>query len=444
MRSHPRILPFLLLMTLLIPSLARAEMPVILSMRERAELRDRWLQIRLDTVIPKLMRREGVDMWLIISREYNEDPVFFSMAPATWLAARRRTILVFYDSGRGDVERLAVARYDIGNFFRRAWTPEEQPDQWARLAEIIQERNPLEIAIDSSQHFALADGLTSSESQALHKALPARFRDRLVSGEKLALGWLEWRIPEEQIVYPTICRIAHEIIREGLSNRVIQPGYTSTEDVQWWYRNRIRELRLTTWFHPSVSVQRADTREHSGSFASPEQSQIIQPGDLIHVDFGISYLGLNTDTQQHAYVLKSGEEEAPRGLREALRQGNRLQDILLSNFAEGWTGNEVLKRSLRQAREEGLKPSIYTHPIGFHGHAAGTTIGMWDQQEGVPVNGDYPIHLNTAFSIELNVSTLIPEWSGQEVRIMLEEDALFTPQGIHFIDGRQTELHLIP
>ncbi len=423
---------------------AHEGIPRILSMRERAQLRNQWLQKRLDTVIPMLMRREGIDMWIIIAREYNEDPVFKTMAPATWLNARRRTILVFFDRGeKKGVERLAVARYDIGQFFKGAWDKKKQPDQWQRLVDVIKERNPRKIALNTSKTFALADGITKSEYETFMAYLPESLRRRVVSGERLAIGWLETRIPEEMTVYATICRIAHRIIAEGLSDRVIQPGFTSTEDVQWWYRERIRELKLSTWFHPSVSVQRAGEPGTTGTFASRPGPKIIQRGDLIHVDFGITYLGLNTDTQQHAYVLRPGETDAPEGLKRALAIGNRLQDILMSQFEAGRTGNDILKRALEQAQKEGIRGSIYTHPIGFHGHAAGPIIGLWDQQEGVPGRGDYELHYDTAHSIELNVRVSIPEWNNKEIRIMLEEDAFFSRDGIRFIDGRQTELILI-
>lgn len=422
----------------------QSEMPVILSMRERAELRDRWLEVRLRTVVPDLMRRDGVDMWIIIAREYNEDPVLETMLPATWLSARRRTILVFFDRREEQgVERLAVSRYDIGRFFKSAWEKEKQPDQWRRLAEIIAERDPQRIALNFSETFALADGLTHSEFEGLKAAVPEEYLQRIVSGERLAIGWLETRIPEEIAVYPSICRIAHRIIAEGLSDAVIQPGVTTTEDVEWWYRERVRELKLVSWFHPSVSVQHAEAPGRSGSFASRPESRIIQRGDLVHVDFGITYLGLNTDTQQHAYVLRFGETDAPDGLKQALKQGNRLQDILISHFDAGRTGNEILALARRQATAEGLVPSIYTHPIGYHGHGAGPTIGLWDQQEGVSGRGDYPLYHNTAHSIELNVTVPIPEWDNQKIRIMLEEDAMFTEEGVRFIDGRQTELLLI-
>jgi hypothetical protein len=422
----------------------QSTMPRILGMKQRAEVEDNWLAYRLNTVVPELMRREGIDMWVIIAREYNEDPVIKTMLPATWQSARRRTILVFYDNGKS-VERLAVARYDIGEFFKTAWEKEKQPDQWKRLAEIVTERNPDKIAVNYSQTFALADGISYSQFSAFKEALPTKYQDRIVSGEALAIGWLETRTAPEMQVYPMICSIAHTIIAEGFSEAVIQPGVTTTEDVEWWYRERIRELKLTAWFHPSVSVQRAEQPEGDflDNFSKRPPQNVILPGDLLHVDFGITYLGLNTDTQQHAYVLKPGESDAPEGLKRALKTGNRLQDILTSQFVEGRSGNEVLKAAREQAIGEGIRPSIYTHPIGYHGHGAGPTIGLWDQQEGVPGAGDYPLYANTAYSIELNAKVNIPEW-GKDIRIMLEEDAFFDGKEVRYIDGRQTELWLIP
>ena len=425
-------------------ALAQTEMPVILPMRERAALVDRWLETRLDTVVPALMRREDMAMWIVSAREYNEDPVIETMLPATWLSARRRTILVFYDRGPDEgVERLAVARYDVGPF-PRAWNPDEQPDQWGRLAEIIAERDPAAIALNRSNTFALADGLTDSEYDGFLAALPDRFQSRLVSGERLAIGWLETRTADEMEVYPMICQIAHVIIAEGLSAQVIQPGVTTTDDVEWWYRERIRDLKLTAWFHPSVSVQRTASGQRDGDFSARAAANTIRPGDLLHVDFGITYLGLNTDTQQHAYVLRPGETDAPAGLRHALATGNRLQDILTDAFEAGRTGNVILRTALDQARAEGIKATIYTHPIGYHGHGAGPTIGLWDRQEGVPGRGDYPLFPATAHSIELNAAVSVPEWNDKEIRIMLEEDAFFDGTSTWYIDGRQTALWLIP
>jgi len=431
--------------TLMISVNAYAQAAEILSMQDRAIVIDRLLEDKLQTKLPGLMRREGFDMWVVISREYNEDPIIKTLLPATWLAARRRTILVMYDPGPGkEIETLAVARYDVGTAFKRAWDPEKQPDQWKRLAEIISERQPEKIGVNVSDHWGLADGIVATDLRQFKENLPQVYQQRVVSAEQLGVAWLETRTPREMALYPGICRLAHEIIAEGFSSAVIQPGITTTDDVVWWYREKIRELKLTTWFHPTVSIQRQDAEkfDHLEAFSKRPEESIIQQGDLLHVDFGITYLRLNTDTQQHAYVLKDGETDAPEFLRNALKKANRLQDIFTANFEEGRTGNEILKQSREQAIAEGIKPAIYTHPIGYHGHGAGTTLGMWDSQQGVPHTGDYPLHLDTAYSIELNAATFIEEWD-KEIRIMLEEDAYFDKTGVNYIDGRQTELILI-
>jgi len=419
---------------------------LILPMRERAAVIDRLLEDRIRTVLTSLMRRTGIDMWVIISREYNEDPVIRTFLPSTWQSARRTTILLIHDRGGDEpLETLAVARYAVGDTFERAWDKEVHGEQWTRLAALIAERNPDRIGLNYSDEFALADGISHTEYRQFHDALPEALRARVVSAEALAIGWLETRSAAEMEIYPQICRIAHEIIAEGLSEAVIQPGVTTTNDVAWWYRDRIRELKLTTWFHPSVSIQRAASPEFDikASIEARHDDDVIQPGDLLHVDFGITYLRLNTDTQQHAYVLRPGESDAPDELKRALERGNRLQDILTSQFVAGRSGNDILAAALARARKEGINATIYTHPIGYHGHAAGPTVGLWDQQDGVPVRGDYPLYPNTAHSIELAAESDVPGW-GKAVRIKLEEDAFFDGEKVWYIDGRQRSFHLVP
>ena len=421
-----------------------AQMPAILTLEEESRLKDEWLEKRVQHILPDLMQRENVDMWLLISREYNEDPVLKTFLPSTWLSARRTTMLVIYDTGDG-LETLACARYNVGSLFQKAWDKETEPDQWKALADLISERDPQRIAINRSEHFGLADGISSYHYDKLMESLPEQYQERLVNGERLAIGWLESRLPEEMTVYRQVMRIAHQIIAEGFSEQVITPGVTSTDEVVWWYRERIRELGFVAWFHPTVDVQRADPEntESQRSFSGRPAEAIIQPGDLLHVDFGITYLGLNTDTQQNAYVLKPGETAPPDYLVAAHQKGLRVMDILTSHYKTGRTGNEILKAALDQSKTEGLEATIYTHPIGYHGHGAGPTIGLWDQQGGVPHKGDYPLYPNTAYSIELNNAIFLPEWN-KKIRIMLEEDAFFDGESCRYIDGRQTELYLIP
>ena len=300
------------------------------------------------------------------------------------------------------------------------------------------------MAVNQSKHFALADGITATEYEAFSQALAKQSETQLISSEKLAIAWLETRSEMEMQVYPNLIELGHQVIAEAFSNQVVKPGVTTTDDIVWWLREKVLDLRLQTWFHPTVSLQRSSNEkfDHLQAFSERPKAQIIMPGDLLHMDFGLSYLRLHSDQQQHAYVLKPNETDVPLYLKKALASANRLQDIFTAHFKLGRTGNEVLKLSRQQAIKEGIKPSIYTHPIGYHGHAAGTTLGMWDSQGGVPVQGDYPLHFNTAYSIELNAATFIPQWN-KEIRIMLEEDAYFDQSGVSYLDGRQTQFHLI-
>ncbi len=415
----------------------------ILSLREQADITNQILEDRLNTVVPQVMRAAGIDAWVLIAREYNEDPIVKTMLPATWLNARRRTVLMFIDQGPElGVARMAVARYPVGDLFPGVWNPELQPDQYGRIAQILDEADPDRIALNYSDVYALADGLTYSEQRDFLQALPLRLRDRVVSSEAVAVGWLETRTAAEMTTYKTVMEIAHGIIAEGFSSDVITPGVTSTEDLEWWFRQRVNDLGLQTWFHTSIEVERSDRSKQEIAANNLDPSLLLR-GDHVHIDFGISYLNLQTDTQQNAYILREGEMDVPASLKLALQKGNELQDILTSNFQVGRTGNDILRRTRQQALEQGIGPIIYTHPIGLHGHAAGTTIGIWDKQEGVPGSGDYAMQPNTAYSIELTALVEIPEWSREPMRMKLEEDGFFDGRQFKYIAPRQTEYHII-
>lgn len=414
----------------------------ILGEKERATLKDELLKDRFNNLLPELMDKADIDMWLLISREYNEDPVLKTMLPATWLNARRRTIIVFYrNKEKNTVERIAVARYDIGKSIQSAWNKEEEPNQWKALEKIIKERNPDKIGVNMSTHFALADGLVKTDYDELVANVSSEITEKLVSAEKLAIGWIETRTEKELALFKDLVKITHDIIDETFSAKNITPGKTTTEDLVWFMRNKVTDLGLETWFHPTIDVQRNNEalKSHIESFSKGKDDKIIQKGDLLHCDFGITYIGLNTDCQQHAYVLKDDENDVPEFLKEAFKKGNRVQDILTSNMKAGLTGNEILLTSLNQGKQEGLRPSIYTHPLGKYGHSAGTTIGMWDSQEGVPFNGEYPLKKNTAYAIELNTTVFIDEWN-KDIRIMLEEAGYFGNDTFRYVNERQTSI----
>ena len=417
----------------------------ILPERDRASLIDKILADRFDHVLPDIMDRTGIDMWILITREYNEDPVVKTMLPSTWLNARRRTILVFsYDDTKFKAEKLAVTRYNIGDNITSAWDKEEEPDQWKALIKIIEVHNPEKIALNYSEDYGIADGISKTDYDAFMNVLPSSFKSKVVSAEPLAVGWIETRSAVEMQLFEELVGITHTIIQEAFSSKVIIPGKTTTEDVVWFLRQKVTDMGLETWFHPTIDIQRSDEplENHIAAFTNHNEGQVILPGDLLHCDFGISYLRLNTDVQEHAYVLKDGETQAPQFLVDAFAKGNQVQDIFTSNFETGKTGNMILKESLTEAKAEGLRPSIYTHPLGLYGHSAGPTIGMWDSQDGVPGTGDYKLFENTAYAIELNTTVNISEWN-KDIRIMLEEDGFWGPKGFKYINKRQEELILV-
>ena len=412
----------------------------ILPLRDRAHIIDAIQKDRIQNLLPKLMQEQNLDLWVLITREYNEDPVVKTLLPPTWLNARRRTILVFSKTKNG-VDAVAISRYNFGNNIRSIWDKEKQPDQWLALSEYIQSQKPQQIGINVSEYYGIADGLVKTDYEGMMKALPKAYQNKVVSAEKLAVRWIETRTSVEMTLFSQLVEITHNIISKAFSAKVITPGATTTEDVVWWLREKVLEMGLDTWFHPTVDVQRSG-KSDLYAFDGKSKYDVINPGDLLHCDFGISYLTLNTDCQELAYVLKPGEIRAPSYLEEALSKGNAVQDHLTKNYKKGKTGNAILKQAISDSKAEGLRPQIYTHPLGFFGHSAGTTIGMWDSQEGVPGTGDHPMHEGTVYAIELNTKVFIPEWE-KDIRVMLEEAGYFGHEGFRYVNGRQKKLLLV-
>jgi len=395
---------------------------------------------RIENLLPKLMKETEIDMWVIITREYNEDPIIKTLLPPTWLNARRRTILVFYyDNNK--IESAAISRYNFGENIPSIWDKEKTPNQFEALYNYILKKNPKKIGLNFSENFSLVDGISKTDFDLFYNNATTEIQNKIVSAEKLGIRWIETRTEKEKKIYTQLISITHNIIKEAFSTNVIKPGITTTDDVVWWMRERVLELNLKTWFHPTIDVQR-NKESDLYDFDGKSKYDIIQPGDLVHCDFGITYLTLNTDCQQIAYVLKNDEEDAPEFLSNALKEANRLQDIFTNQFGLNKTGNEILKTSLSLAIKEGLNPQIYTHPLGTFGHSAGTTLGMWDSQKGVPFNGDIPMSFDTVYAIELNNKTYIEDWK-KEIRIMLEEAGVFEKNGFRYVNGRQKKIILI-
>jgi hypothetical protein len=431
---------WLLALMATLPLLAQ---PAVLRERARPDAVNAMLRDRLDNLLPSLMRETGVDMWLVINREYAEDPVYLTLVPEPDFAARRTTILVFFDRG-GDkgVERLTVSRYPIRGYYEAAWEGGDLDAQWKRLGEVIRERKPKKIGINVSRNWAFADGLTHGLHERLMAVLDDDLKKRVVSAENLTLRWLEQRTALELEVYPQIVALARSVIAEAFSSKVITPGVTTTDDVAWFIRERYAERGLPVWFMPYVNVQRAGLAcEAANPFCGDEG--VIRRGDVLHTDVGITYLRLNTDTQEMGYVLRAGETDVPEGLKKALAVGNRWQDLLTTEFVAGRTGNEILAATHAATKRENIAASTYTHPLGFFGHAPGPTVGWWDNQGPTPVYGDWKLRADTAYAIEGNVKVAVPEWNGQLVQVKLEQSAVFDGRAVRYLAGRQTAWHVV-
>ncbi|MBA3417095.1 MAG: M24 family metallopeptidase [Geodermatophilaceae bacterium] len=430
-----------------------------LPLRAQAELLDRWLSQRLDTVLPRLMDRAGVDTWIVVAREYNEDPVFRALLPGSWLSARRRTILVFHRSSPG-VQCLAVAPYPVGTApapainaptadcrqphsaagrggpYTSVWDPSEE-SQWAALHRTVAERDPTRIGVNVSQTFALADGMSATEHRLTLEAM-GEFADRVVPAEAVAIGLLETRLTEEIATAHELNALAHQVIAEAFSADVVKPGQATGLDVAWWIQQRFHDLGVPPWFLSTVDIQRCGTQ-----LGDVPDEAVIEPGDLLHCDVGLTSVRLHTDTQQNAYVLRDGESGPPDGLVEALAVGNRMQDLTVAEFDRGGTGNDILLRARAAAAGAGIEADLYSHPVGLHGHAAGPTIGLWDNQVSVHGSGDYPVYDDTIYALELCTYSPVPEWGDQRVRMALEQGIAVTGGKVEYLDRRQTALHLI-
>jgi hypothetical protein len=432
------------------------------TLREQAVLQQSWLEKRLKMVLPGLMRKHGIDMWVIPMREYNEDPTFTSLVSPTTFAARRRTIYVFFDKcaadGRTDpgdgscIERIALGGTSQGGLYEavrstRAVTADvggRQAElwgdaQWQVLKDVLVQRRPRVIGVNTSRVFAFSDGLSSGEVEGMAMSLGTEWTSRFKAAEALPLEFIAARIPEEEVFYRRLQGLVWELISRMYSSEVIKPGVTRTSDLVWWWRQQVNDLGLGTWFQPSVDVQRKGV-----SAGQLGDDPIIQKGDVLHCDVGITALRLNTDTQHMAYVVRDGETDAPAGLKAALKNANRFQDILFEEVRPGRTGNEILAGTLAKMKAEGLNGTMYSHPIGMHGHGAGPLIGLWDYQEGVPGRGDAKVIPGMWYSAELQVTTPVPEWNNQPVRVAQEEDFIIGADGkLRWALRRQAAYHLV-
>jgi len=416
------------------------DMATILPLREQNDLVIRVLRKRLDEILPRAMRDAGIDMWLVLCQEDDYDPVFRTMIPInTWAPILQ--MLVFFDPGEGKpIERINLSMTNLGDLFEKPWAGTDFNQQWRLLAELVQKRDPRRIGLNIGKIQWAAGGLTHNLYTQLLEALPPQYAARLVSAEPAATRWLATLTDEEIGLFEHVVHVAKAIIARCYSRQTIVPGVTTTEDLMWAYWQQVADMGLEVSFKPFFKIIRSGAARRQ--FGEPDQT--IRPGDFVHCDVGIRYLRLNSDHQQWAYVPRPGESDAPEGAKRLLAEAHRLQDIFLSEFAHGRSGNEMLGRILGRARAEGIQnPKVYSHSLGLYLHEPGPLVGLPWEQECCPGRGDVRLDYGNAFTMELSIEDALPEWDGENVRLSIEEDVVYTREGCRLIGQRQTAFHLL-
>jgi Xaa-Pro aminopeptidase len=443
------VLCLLLLLTLMASAPAQKKrsiepLPKLLPVREQQKVREGWLKIRLDTMLLPMMRRHKIEMWIVVNEEFHPDPIVPHIAPPIPYEGRR-DFFIFTDRGSEKLERIALVRYPeehLKYFFEVMNPPGKEIA--SSLRKLVEERKPKTIGLNFGGTRGATSSLTYDAYKYLEETLGKEYSQRFVSDAPLAVEYMDTRLPAELEHYRTAVQLTDILTRRAFSNEVITPGVTTVGDVRWWFLQQISNLGLDTWFQPDLRVQRRnqETGKTQQFLSVAEESLVLERGDVIHIDCGLNYLGLSTDWQKMAYILKPGERDVPEGLKRALANTNRLQDALFTHIKEGAHGYDVYDATMADMKRENIEAMIYSHSVGTQGHALGASIDFRRPTAGA-TSIEPPFRLGSYTSIELNTSTPVPEWNGQKVTIMMEDDAYLTSQGMQWFRPRQTQFYLI-
>ena len=392
----------------------------IRSLKEQYAIKDQCLKERLEIILPQVMEDADVDMWIVASKEYHEDPTFKAMVPAEYLTARRITMFAFSKEADG-IHRYSLSMPDksVAKFYESKWQFGKE-DQMVALKRLIEEKDPKRIALNMSKEFAVCDGFSIGLYQMFKESLGEDIMNKMVNDDLLAMKFMEIRTPTELKLMPEVMSVAHDIMERMYTTDVIKPGITTTNDLEWFMKEEVNKLGLSYWFEPTMDLQRKNGDE------SRYDSCVIQKGDLLHCDFGIYYMNMCTDTQRLGYVAKDDEDTMPQYLLDGMKVGNRFQDIVRENMIVGRTGNEVFEAAMKQAKEESIQAMLYSHPCNMYGHGPGPTIGLFSNQNAIPVKGDVKLSNNTVYALELNVKV-------DDYYYFLEETVALTDDGVNFL-----------
>lgn len=387
---------------------------------------------KFDLILPEVMRENEIDMWIIMNREGNFDPLYPDMGEGY---VGLTGYYVFTDNGGDRIERAALG---ISGYLLKEGGAYDHFGSELELKEYVTERNPKRIGLNISKHIGGADGLSHSGYEELVEVLGEKYKERFVSAEKLVSDFRSRRVASEIAVYGEACELSYTIAERALSNEVITPDITTLEDVAWWIKEQQFKYNLESSFGmPSVYLTGP-----RGVIAT-STDKIIERGDVIMLDYGVGLMNMYTDMKRMAYVLREGETSVPDGIQNAFDQGVKVRDIIKRTIKPGLTAQDTEDQIYAALSKAGFNKMkgfnqftegdvtdviIGCHSVGNWGHGVGPSIAFFN-----PLRLGYEIKPTNLLSIELFAYTKVPEWAGKKLRVPLEDDAIVTSRGVEWI-----------
>jgi cyclophilin family peptidyl-prolyl cis-trans isomerase len=419
-----------------------ASPPAPLPMARQIAVRESWLPQRYDMLL-RMMRARRIGMWLVVNEEFHDDPLTALIAPPRPYVGRR-DIFVFADAGEAGLARVALTGYAEENVQRYFESPGEPAAQGKALAGLVAKYTPASIALAIGGSRGVTRSLTHDAYQFIMESIGPEAAKTVVPAEPLIEELLDTRLPGERPHYALLVEWTEFLARRALSNEVITPGRTTVGDVRRWLYTQSHAAGFVPWFQPDLRVQRRGTSGGTsrGFLAVAQESTVIQPGDVVHLDFGLNYMGLASDWQKMAYVLREGETSVPAGLQRAMANTNALQDAMARLSRPGKPAGEVHAETMAEMAARGIVAQIYSHPLGNHGHGLGPSIDMRSAQRE-PNAPPKPLRRDAYLAMELNTRTPVPEWDGQQVTVMAEDPVSLSDEGWTFFRPRQEAFYLI-
>jgi Xaa-Pro dipeptidase len=416
--------------------------PKLLPWSQQIAVREQWLAKRHGMILDT-MSRNGVDMWIVVNEEFHDDPLTQYIAPPRPYAGGR-DFFVFIDAGDKGLRKIAITGFAEESVKRFFEAPDDPKPADQVLPALYQEYKPKHIALSYGGHRGVTRSITYDTYKFIVEKMGPEAESHFVPAENLIEEYSDTRIPEEFDTYTEMVKVTEILAKRALSGEVIKPGTTTVGDVRRWLYDQLGARDLTTWFQPDLRVQRNGMTNNTsrGFLAVAPEEIVIQKGDVVHLDFGITYMGLNTDWQKMTYVLRDGEKDVPTGLKKALANTNALQDSICRNAKPGKLAGDVYNDVMADMQKQGIEAKVYSHPLGFQGHALGAPIDYRAAQRAQTMP-PRPLRDGSYISIELNSATAVPEWGGQKVFIMEEDPAYLTDSGWKFFVPRQTEWYVV-